>query len=65
MAEELKGQPGLQQFKTELICIVDTLDAGMLVFRNNRRSVTLPRMGPFHTMKRMFEQHYLKAYRTR
>ncbi|MGQ3676550.1 NAD(P)/FAD-dependent oxidoreductase [Xanthobacter sp. TB0139] len=65
MAEELKGQPGLRHFKPELICIVDTLDAGMLVFRNNKRSVTLPRMGPFHTMKRMFEQHYLKAYRTR
>ncbi len=50
-------------FKPELICIVDTLDAGMLVFRDPRFNIALPRMSVFHHMKRHFEKHYLGAYR--
>ncbi|MFG1421268.1 NAD(P)/FAD-dependent oxidoreductase [Roseixanthobacter liquoris] len=63
MAAELKGQPATFAFKPELVCIVDTLDAGMLVFRDARFTLALPRLGPLHMAKRMFEQHYLKAFR--
>lgn len=50
-------------FKPELICVVDTLDAGMLVFRDTGRNVVPPRLAPFHAVKCMFEARYLKAYR--
>ncbi len=63
MAAELAGRPATATFKPELVCIVDTLDAGMLVFRTTRRNFALPRLGPFHHLKRRFETHYLKAYR--
>jgi sulfide:quinone oxidoreductase len=63
MAAELNGQAPTAVFKPELICIVDTLDAGMLVFRNSKRNLALPRFGVFHTVKKMFEAHYLRSYR--
>lgn len=63
IAAELAGKPATAVFKPELICIVDTLDAGMLVFRGPKRTLALPRLKPLHTVKRMFEMHYLKAYR--
>ncbi|MEW5424349.1 NAD(P)/FAD-dependent oxidoreductase [Amorphus sp. 3PC139-8] len=63
MAAELAGKPANATFKPELVCIVDTLDAGMLVYRNERRNLALPRLAPLHTLKRVFESHYLKAYR--
>ncbi|MFG1377865.1 NAD(P)/FAD-dependent oxidoreductase [Xanthobacter autotrophicus] len=63
MAAELAERRPDAVFKPELICIVDTLDAGMLVFRDTRRNVVLPRLAPFHALKLMFEARYLKAYR--
>lgn len=63
MVSLLAGRAPEATFKPELICIVDTLDAGMLVFRDARFNLALPRLGVFHTMKRRFEQSYLKAYR--
>lgn len=63
IAASLAGRPADVTFKPELVCIVDTLDAGMLVFRNPRYNVTLPRLGVFHLLKREFERHYLAAYR--
>ncbi|AMM86173.1 FAD/NAD(P)-binding oxidoreductase [Martelella sp. AD-3] len=59
----LKGEAPRRAFKPELICIVDTLDAGILVFRNARRSILLPKSRIFHWLKRYFERHYLKAFR--
>ncbi len=63
MAAELKGLVPTAVFKPELVCIVDTLDAGMLVFRDMKRNLALPRFAGFHLLKKMFEAHYLKAYR--
>lgn len=48
-------------FKTELICIVDTLTTGSLVFRNPKRSFMM-KMPPLHWAKIFFEKLYLKAY---
>ncbi|MEP9351590.1 FAD-dependent oxidoreductase [Xanthobacter sp. KR7-225] len=59
----LAGRRAEATFKPELVCIVDTLDAGMLVFRSPRLNLTLPRLPVFHLMKRGFERHYLAAYR--
>lgn len=60
---EQKGQVAKHEFKTELICIVDTLDKGMLVFRNPKRTMLMPKMRLFNWAKRLFEWHYLRAYR--
>ncbi len=60
---ELKGRPAADTFRTELICIVDTLDTGMLVSRFNRFSLLLPPMRPLHWTKRFLEYKTFLAYR--
>lgn len=59
----LRGQPPVAKPRPELICIVDTLDAGMMVYRDPKRAVLLPSLGLFHWAKRAFETHYLRAFR--
>ncbi len=59
----LDGKAPTARFKIELICIVDTLDRGILVYRDLKRSVLLPSCRLFHWAKRFFESHYLKAFR--
>ncbi|ABD87495.1 NAD(P)/FAD-dependent oxidoreductase [Rhodopseudomonas palustris] len=61
-AIEAGGEPSYR-FKPELVCIVDTLDAGMLVFRNERFSFVGPKLKIFHWLKRIFERHYLTTFR--
>jgi len=59
----LRGQTPSATFKVELICIIDALDHGTLVFRNARRQLVLPSTRLFHWAKRYFEGVYLKKYR--
>ena len=49
-------------FKTELICIVDSLSNASMVYRDPKRSFMM-KMPPLHWAKVMFEKYYLKAYR--
>lgn len=49
-------------FKTELICIVDTLTSGSLVYRAPKYNLMLMKMAPMHWAKKWFEKMYLKAY---
>jgi len=49
-------------FKTELICIVDTLTSGSLVYRGEKRGFMM-KMPPLHWAKKWFEKLYLKSYR--
>jgi sulfide:quinone oxidoreductase len=58
-----KGQSPHDKFNTELICIVDTLDKGMLIYRNHKRIMMMPKMRLFNWAKRFFEWYYLRAYR--
>jgi len=58
----LAGRPQTHTFRTELICIIDSLDSGTLVFRNQRRNFQF-RATPLHWGKSMFEKRYLKPYR--
>ena len=60
---ELAGQTPNATFKTELICIVDMLDRGMLIWRTPERLLTLPPMWLGHQAKRFFEWWYLRQYR--
>lgn len=57
------GREPSYRFKPELVCIVDTLDAGMLVFRNERFNFVGPKLKIFHWLKRIFERHDLTTFR--
>ncbi len=59
----LDGKPPVARFKPELICIVDTLDRGILVYRDEKRALVLPPCRLFHWAKRFFEWQYLRRYR--
>lgn len=59
----LAGKEPVKTPRAELICIVDTLDSGMLVYRDVKRSVVLPSSRVLHWSKRAFERHYLRAFR--
>lgn len=63
IAGALAGRTPAKAFTAELVCIMDSLDRGMLVFRRGRINLTLPALGPLHWLKRAFEHHYLRAYR--
>lgn len=59
----LDGRPPTVRFKPELICIVDTLDPGILVYRDEKHALLLPPRRLFHWAKRFFEWLYLRPYR--
>jgi len=62
LAEQHGHQPK-QAFKTELICIVDTLNKGILVYRDSKRALLTPKTLFFNWAKRAFEWNYLRDYR--
>jgi sulfide:quinone oxidoreductase len=59
----LQGKPPVARFKVELICIVDTLDRGILVYRDEKRALMLPSCRLMHWAKRFFEWQYLRPFR--
>jgi sulfide:quinone oxidoreductase len=59
----LNGHPPHATFKVELICIIDAIDHGTVVFRNESRQIILPSSRLFHWVKRGFESAYLRKYR--
>lgn len=61
LLNELSKNPAEETFKWELICIVDTLNKGILVFRNEQRTIVFPSR-LFHYMKRLFERIYLRKF---
>ena len=60
---ELDGKIPDKTFKVELLCIVDSLDAGMLVRRTPDSEMSLPPLGLMHNAKSFFESWYLRKYR--
>jgi sulfide:quinone oxidoreductase len=63
IAAVLAGKAPKTAFTPELVCIMDTLESGFLVFRRGRLNIVLPALRPMHWLKRLFESHYLRAYR--
>ncbi len=59
---ELAGQTASAVFQVELICIIDALAHGTLVWRTPRRNIILPSSRVFHWLKRGFERLYLRRY---
>lgn len=63
LLEELQGRPATATFRVELMCIIDGLNQGTLVWRTLERNVILPPLRVFHWIKRGFEWLYLRKYR--
>lgn len=63
LIDALAGRPETAGFQAELLCIIDTLTDGKLVWRTERRTVALPWLRPAHWAKAHFERRYLKLYR--
>jgi sulfide:quinone oxidoreductase len=51
LVNSLEGRPASARFKPEQICIVDTLDRGILVYRDEKRAFVLPPMRLMHWAK--------------
>jgi sulfide:quinone oxidoreductase len=62
-AKNILSEQKTHEFKTELICIVDTLDKGMLVYRSPKKTRLMPKLRLFNWAKRFFEWNYLRSYR--
>ena len=63
IALNLAGKPASEKFKVELLCIIDSLDKGILVYRGEKRNLALPSMRPLHWTKKAFEKLYLRHFR--
>lgn len=63
LVSTLQGKPASVKFRPELICIVDTLDKGILVYRDEKRAFVLPALRLMHWAKRLFEWLYLRPLR--
>lgn len=63
LVKSLKGQTDFEEFKHELICIVDTLSHGILIKRTEKGTTLLPPCRLMHFAKRAFEWMYLRQYR--
>jgi sulfide:quinone oxidoreductase len=63
LLKALRGEAPNATFKVELLCIIDAIDHGTLVFRNARRQIILPSSRLLHWAKRFFEGAYLRKYR--
>lgn len=59
----LRGEPAEEAFTAELVCIVDTLDRGLLVTRKGDGGRALPPLRVMHWAKAAFEKRYLRRYR--
>jgi sulfide:quinone oxidoreductase len=62
IALNLAGKPAADTFKVELLCIIDALDKGMLVYRGEKRSLALPSARLLHWAKKFFEKNYLRHF---
>ena len=63
LVKSLNGQTDFEEFKHELICIVDTLSHGILIKRTDKGTTLLPPCRLLHFAKRAFEWMYLRQYR--
>lgn len=63
LLDELQGRVPSATFEVELMCIVDALDKGTMIWRTPGRNWLLPSTRLFHWAKRGFERKYLQQYR--
>lgn len=63
LAPVSEGKLPEARYRPELICIIDTLDAGIPDYRDAKRAWVLPSSIFWQWMKRMFDRFYLHTYR--
>ncbi len=63
LADALQGRTPHHKPRVELVCIVDSLDAGVLVWRTPKRSFLFASR-LLHPAKRLFEWYYLRDLRS-
>jgi sulfide:quinone oxidoreductase len=63
LLDALAGKEPGAGFKVELMCIVDSVNRGMLVTRTPKKNIVLPANRLLHWTKRFFEWWYLRQYR--
>ncbi len=59
----LNNKAASHSFKVELICIIDSLNKGILVKRTEKTQQILPNCRIFHLLKKLFAWWYLRNYR--
>ncbi len=59
----LKNKLPIHTFKVELMCIVDSLNKGILVKRTSKSTLATQPNWIFHQLKRLFAWWYLRQYR--
>ncbi|MBT3196679.1 MAG: FAD-dependent oxidoreductase [Gammaproteobacteria bacterium] len=62
MLSDIAGRPAQHHFKVELVCIVDSISTGVLVYRDMKRTF-LFKTPLFHWAKLLFEKLYLRGVR--
>ncbi|MBF0159272.1 MAG: FAD-dependent oxidoreductase [Magnetococcales bacterium] len=64
LCAELLNQPANHTFRTELICIIDTLDHGIWVsrFDHFNLNLILPPLKPMHRLKQWLESRAMRRY---
>lgn len=62
MLSDIAGTPTHNEFKVELICIVDSISSGVLVYRDMKRAIVF-KCRLFHWAKVLFEKLYLRDIR--
>jgi len=63
LLDDLQNKEPTHTYKVELMCIVDSVDRGMLVTRTEKGATVLPSLVLGHWVKRLFEWWYLRKYR--
>ena len=63
LLRELRGEAATEAFRAELVCIVDTLDRGLLVTRREGGARAWRPLRAMHWAKAVFERRYLRRYR--
>jgi len=65
LANELAGWPATAKVRHEIVCVLDDLDRGVLVYRDAKRQVVLPPLRLAHWMKLALERMFLRRYAPR
>jgi sulfide:quinone oxidoreductase len=65
LSRALRGLGASARFRVELMCIVDTLSHGVLVYRDEKRAFVLPPLRIMHWAKGLFERLYVRPLRNK
>lgn len=62
LVDELDGKQPSRRFRPDLVCVIDTLDKGVLIVRSESISFASPALRPIHWAKRAFEWNYKRRF---